>query len=81
VYYEFTEDRRQQGPFKRLKDYQGYVQADAFPGYDRLYASGKIIEVACMAHARRKFVEVTELMKHKGRAHEALRFIARLYRS
>jgi len=80
VYYEFTKDRTQQGPLSRLKDYRGYVQADAFPGYDRLYASGNIIEVACMVHARRKFVEVTELMKHKGRAHEALRFIARLYR-
>jgi transposase len=80
VYYEFTKDRTQQGPLSRLKDYQGYVQADAFPGYDRLYTNGTIKEVACMVHARRKFVEVTELMKQKGRAHEALRFIARLYR-
>jgi transposase len=31
-------------------------------------------------HARRKFVEVTELMKQPGRAHEAIAFIKAIYR-
>jgi len=34
----------------------------------------------CFAHARRKFVEVTALMKLPGRTHQALAFIRALYR-
>lgn len=80
VAYEFTRSRSREGPLEHLKNFRGYVQADAFPGYDRLYANADIREVACWAHARRKFVEVAELMKTQGRAHEALGFIKALYR-
>jgi len=80
VTYEFSRSRSQDSPLGILADYRGYVQADAFAGYDRLYANEKIQEVACWAHARRKFVEVADLMKTPGRAHEALAFIRALYR-
>src|SRR5216683_2878134 len=40
-----------------LKDYTGFVQADAYGGYDQLFTGGRIEEVACWAHARRKFFE------------------------
>jgi hypothetical protein len=33
------------------------LQADAYTGYDALYATGRIREVACWAHTRRGFVE------------------------
>jgi hypothetical protein len=33
------------------------LQADAYTGYDALFASGTVVEVACWAHARRKFFE------------------------
>jgi hypothetical protein len=36
--------------------------------------------VGCNVHARRKFVEVADLMKAPGRAHEALRFYKALFR-
>ena len=80
VTYEFSRSRSQATPLGRFKDYRGYIQADAFPGYDVLYANPEIREIACMAHCRRKYVEVTDLMKEPGRAHEALRFIRKLYR-
>ena len=84
VAYEFSLTRSQQVPLLRLADYRGYIQADAFPGYDRVFDSRwpgtGAIEVACWAHARRKFVEVAGLTKVKGRAHEALAFIRSLYR-
>jgi transposase len=80
VAYEFTRSRSREGPLAHLKDFRGYLQADAFPGYDPLYANVHIREVGCWAHARRKFVEVAELMKTGGRAHEALGFIRALYR-
>jgi hypothetical protein len=42
------------------KDRRVYLQADAFGGYDGIYAGeagGTVIEVACWAHARRKFYD------------------------
>jgi len=80
VAYDFSRSCSQQAPLDFLAGYRGYLQADAFPGYDVLYARGAIAEVACWAHARRKFKEVTVLMKSPGRAHQAILFIKRLYR-
>jgi transposase len=55
--YDFTANRRRDGPARILADYTGYLQADALSGYDGIYTAsdGKIVEVACWAHARRKF--------------------------
>ena len=42
------------------KEQQVYLQADAFGGYDGIYAGeagGLVTEVACWAHARRKFYD------------------------
>lgn len=80
VAYDFSRHRSQDVPLAFLAGYRGYLQADAFPGYDILYARGNIAEVACWAHARRKFKEVTVLMKTPGRAHQAMGYIKRLYR-
>ena len=33
------------------KGYRSYLQADAFGGYDGIYAGGKVVEVGCNAHA------------------------------
>ncbi len=54
--YEATTSRSRDGPLTFLKDFKGYLQADAFSGYDCVFARG-VTEVACWAHARRKFVE------------------------
>lgn len=56
-WYDFTESRKRDGPARVLRDYRGYIQADAYGGYDRLYLPGGATEVACWAHARRYFVE------------------------
>jgi transposase len=47
--YDFTEDRKRDGLARFLASYAGYLQADAFSGYDGIYtgSGGKIIEVAC----------------------------------
>ena len=57
--YDFTENRKRDGPAEFLQDYTGYLHADAFSGYDGIFTGsiGRIIEVACMAHARRKFFD------------------------
>ena len=37
---------------------QGSIHADCYAGYEELHRNHGIKEVACMAHFRRKFVEV-----------------------
>jgi hypothetical protein len=62
--FAYTPSRSRDGPMEFLagwgKDELRYLQADAFGGYDGLYAGqagGDVVEVACWAHARRKFYE------------------------
>ncbi len=47
--YDFTENRKRDGPVQFLANYTGYLQADAFSGYDGIYtgSDGRILEVAC----------------------------------
>ena len=53
--FDYTGTRKRDGPEKFLAGFQGYLQADAYAGYEVLYQTGKIVEVACWAHARRKY--------------------------
>jgi len=80
IVYEFSKSRTRDAPLAFLKDYCGYLQADAYPGYDPLYLNGKITEVACNVHARRRFVEAADLLKSPGRPHGALAFYKELFR-
>jgi transposase len=40
VVFEYTHSRKRDGPESFLKGYRGYLQADAFSGYDRICARG-----------------------------------------
>ena len=81
--FDFTINRKRDGPQKFLADFHGYLHADAFSGYDALYlpsprgAAAPIIEVACNAHARRKFHEARG--SDDLRAHQALAYYTQLY--
>jgi transposase len=56
VVYDFTWSRNGEGPERMLAAYRGYLQADAAPAYDGLFARHPdIVEVGCWAHARRYF--------------------------
>ena len=58
VVYDFTWARNRDGPLKMLAGYRGYLQVDAAPAYDDVFAQyPEIIEVGCMAHMRRYFKE------------------------
>lgn len=78
VWFAYSPNRRGEHPQAHLKSFTGILQADAFGGYEALYADGKIIEAACWAHVRRKFYEL-----HKAHASpiaaEALKRIGALY--
>jgi hypothetical protein len=79
VVYRFTEDRARDGPAEFLRNYRGYLQADAYGGYDGIYldSRGAIVEVACWAHCRRYWHKARE--QDAQRAHHLLAVISRLY--
>jgi transposase len=65
--YDYTPDRSRDGPDTFLEDFSGFLQADAYSGYEGLYRDPRrdITEVACWAHARRKFYDAqsSDLMR------------------
>lgn len=77
VVYDYTPDRTRAGPQRFLADYKGYLQADAYGGYDGIYIKGNVIEVACWAHARRKFFDAKET--DGRRSAQMLEMVRRLY--
>jgi len=59
IVYDYTPDRSRAGPSQWLDAFKGYLQADAYGGYDGIYAKG-VKEVACWAHGRRHFFDAKE---------------------
>jgi len=74
--YDFTIDRSRDGPLDFVSGYKGYLQADAYSGYDCIYAGDDVLEVACWIHARRYWHQALD--NDPVRANTALGFIARL---
>jgi transposase len=77
--YDFTMSRSRDGPAAFLRDYRGFLQADAYGGYDGIFlnSDGGIEEVACWAHARRKFYDARSNAPRQ--ANEILEWIRQLY--
>lgn len=57
VAFDATRTHERDGPEAFLADFRGKLQADAYTGYDALYATGRLVEIGCWAHGRRRFVE------------------------
>ena len=85
VIYDFAEGRGSEYPLAFLKDFKGYLQADAYSSYNPLYEClegsdlAQCIEVACWAHVRRKFVEALKANPNSI-AKEILEMIGYLYK-
>ncbi|MGI9455098.1 MAG: IS66 family transposase, partial [Aeoliella sp.] len=77
--YDFTESRVRDGPAKFLAGFSGYLHADAYAGYDHIFlgSNDSIIEVACWAHARRKFFEAAQSSPRQS--HQIVEWIKQLY--
>jgi transposase len=58
VWFAYSPDRKGEHPRLHLKNFKGALQADAYAGFHHLYEGGVIYEVACWAHARRKFHDI-----------------------
>jgi len=82
--FDYTPSRSRDGPMEFLRDWgkeqRVYLQADAFGGYDGIYAGeagGLVWEVACWSHTRRKFYDA----RHSDAAvsTQALTYVRLLY--
>ncbi|WP_373509392.1 IS66 family transposase [Thiocapsa sp.] len=63
--FHYSRDRRGEHPRAHLATWSGILQADAYGGYNELYAAGRqpgaALEAGCFAHARRKFFELADV--------------------
>lgn len=63
--FHYSRDRTGAHPEGHLNGYAGILQADAYAGFNRLYAAdrrpGPLIEAACWSHARRKFFVLADV--------------------
>jgi transposase len=77
VVYDFTETRAGEHARAFLGDWRGSLVCDDYTGYKASFALG-VTEAGCMAHARRKFIELHEANKSTI-AGTAIDFIGQLY--
>ena len=78
VWFAYSPHRKGEHPERHLREFRGTLQADAYAGFNQLYADGRIQEAACWAHVRRKFYDLQEAHASPVAA-EALQRIAALY--
>lgn len=55
VLFNYQPSREREGPDEMLKNFSGYLQTDGYAAYNNLKNQAQIQQLACMAHARRKF--------------------------
>jgi len=79
VWFAYSPDRKGEHPQRHLASYRGAIHADGYAGFNRLFETGRRIEVACWAHVRRKFYEIHQAQASPVAA-TALDYIRQLYR-
>jgi transposase len=82
IVFDYQNNRSGQHARDFLKGWQGHLMVDDYVGYKALFASDGnntgCIELACLAHARRKFFDLYQA-NHSPMAYAALEQIAELY--
>lgn len=78
VWFAYSPDRKGEHPQAHLANFAGVLQADAYAGFNAIYDSGRVVEAACWAHARRKFYDL-HVARPSSLSTEALRRIGELY--
>ena len=81
IVYEYQETRGGYHAEEFLSGFKGYLQSDAYSGYNFANKDNDIVRVGCMAHARRKFADIIKIAKTtNGLANEAIKFFKALYK-
>lgn len=75
--FDYQKTRGREGPDQMLKNFFGYLQTDGYTTYNNLKNRVNITQLACMAHARRKFEHAKE--NDPALSAEALFMFQRLY--
>ena len=78
AWFAYSPDRSAKHPHQHLTNFSGTLQADAYAGFNPLYASSRVREAACWAHVRRKFFDIQQAHASPLAA-EAIQRIAELY--
>jgi transposase len=79
VWFAYSPDRKGEHPEQHLGKFRGTLQADAYAGFNQLYADGRIQQAVCWAHVRRHFYDL-EQAHASPIAQEALQRIAAVYK-
>ena len=77
VCFDYQKTRGREGPDELLKNFVGHLQTDGYTAYNNLKNGANITQLACMAHARRKFEYAKD--NDPVLASEALLIFHRLY--
>jgi transposase len=84
ILFDYAASRAGAIPMRLLDEYQGYLQSDAYGGYDAAARRDGVVHVGCLDHARRKFVEAVKAQhavagQERGLAPEALLILRKIY--
>jgi transposase len=79
IVYEYQETRGGTHAEAFLSGFKGFLQTDAYAGYNFVDKNAQIISVGCHAHARRPFAELVKIAGAPGLAHQAIAFYRKLY--
>jgi transposase len=80
IVYEYHPTRNEECPGAFLSNFKGYLQSDAYQGYNAVTKQKDVIRVGCWGHCRRKFTDVLKISSgKKGKAFEAVTVIGKLY--
>ena len=78
--YFYKDSRSHQHAFDLLNTYKGYLQTDMYQAYPKV---PNTIDVACFAHAKRKYTEIVKALGKKGiysdTCNIAIKYINQLY--
>ena len=83
VMYDYDPSRGAKVPLRLLEGWRGYLMADGHSAYETLTsATSGIEQLACMVHARRRFVDAAKAQPHgrSGRADQAIEYFRQLYK-
>ena len=84
ILFDYAASRAGAIPMRLLEDYKGYLQSDAYAGYNAPARRDGVTHVGCLDHARRKFVDAVKAQhavagSERGLAPQALLIIRKIY--
>ena len=84
VYMHYANNRSAVVASTLFKDFSGYLQTDGYAGYNSVVQTEGMTQLACWAHARRKFADIIKSgvsdTQSKTYAQEAVTLIQKLYK-